>query len=102
MNRVFLSFSNAIFSTFQFAGFAEEDLRLVIVHDRKRQQDHAVLAARQDGHWLILDNRRLLMLEDAQLPDYVPLFVLNDAHVRSVIGVTSAIYGSTVPGSLGQ
>ena len=39
------------------AGVARENLQLVLVRDRAVRQDHAVLAARLDDRWLILDNR---------------------------------------------
>jgi predicted transglutaminase-like cysteine proteinase len=68
------------------SGIGEEDLRLVVVRDVKLREDHAVLAARRDGRWLILDNRRLLMLEDSQLPNYVPLFTLGIDGIRRVDG----------------
>ena len=32
--------------------------------DDIREEDHAVVAARLDGKWLMLDNRRMVMLED--------------------------------------
>ena len=34
------------------AGIPPEDLRIVIMHDTIRGEDHAVAAARLDGHWL--------------------------------------------------
>lgn len=55
------------------AGMSDEDLRLVVVHDRRLKQDHAVLAARVDDEWLILDNRHMVLLSDAQLPHMSPL-----------------------------
>src|SRR5437899_1466539 len=48
-------------------GLDNEDLRLLIVRDTKLREDHAVVAARLDGRWLVLDNRRLVLLEDIQL-----------------------------------
>ena len=47
-----------------------EDLRIVIMHDTIRGEDHAVAAARLDGHWLTLDNRRMAMVEDAYVRNY--------------------------------
>ena len=44
------------------------DLRLVIVHDARIGEDHAVAAARIDGEWLILDNRSMMLVTDAQAP----------------------------------
>ena len=45
----------------QAAGIAPVDLRLVIVLDVRHQATHAVLAVHQDGEWLLLDNRTLVM-----------------------------------------
>jgi hypothetical protein len=56
---------------------AENDLRLVIVHDRQIHQDHAVVAARMDGQWLILDSRTMILLTDVQVHNLMPLLVLN-------------------------
>jgi len=58
-------------------GMAENDLRLVIVHDRQIHQDHAVVAARMDGQWLILDSRTMVLLTDVQVHNLMPLLVLN-------------------------
>ena len=40
-------------------GIAADDLRILIVRDTARGEDHAVVAARLDGSWLTLDNRRM-------------------------------------------
>jgi len=64
-----------------FAGIATEDLRIVIVHDTMHGEDHAVVAARLDGHWLTLDNRRMAMIEDANMRTYRPLFVIDQGGV---------------------
>jgi predicted transglutaminase-like cysteine proteinase len=63
------------------AGLAESDLRLLLVRDRAVREDHLVLAARHDGRWLILDNRRLMLLEANELPQYAPLFAFGQAGV---------------------
>jgi predicted transglutaminase-like cysteine proteinase len=47
------------------AGVAEEDVRLVIVRDLAVGEDHAVVSARLDGGWIILDNRWLALVEDS-------------------------------------
>ena len=54
----------AKFVALRLAGIAADDLRIVIMHDTIRGEDHAVAAARLDGHWLTLDNRRMAMVED--------------------------------------
>jgi predicted transglutaminase-like cysteine proteinase len=76
----------AKYAALRASGIGEEDLRLVVVRDVKLREDHAVLAARLDGRWLVLDNHRLLMLEDSQLPNYVPLFTLGIDGIRRVDG----------------
>ena len=59
------------------AGIPPEDLRIVIMHDTIRGEDHAVAAARLDGRWLTLDNRRMAMVEDAHIRNYRPLYVID-------------------------
>jgi predicted transglutaminase-like cysteine proteinase len=68
------------------AGVAVEDLRLVILHDALRHEDHAVAAARLDGRWWLLDNRRMAMVEDINLTNVHPLFVIDDAGIRQYRG----------------
>ena len=67
------------------AGVPEKDMRLLIVRNRGLTEDHAVLSVHIDGHWRILDNRRLVMLEDGDDTTYQPLFILGD-HVARVTG----------------
>jgi len=64
------------------AGVAAEDLRLVIVRDLAVGGDHAVVAARLDDDWIVLDNRWLALVEDSQTRQMVPLFVLDQTGVR--------------------
>jgi predicted transglutaminase-like cysteine proteinase len=61
------------------AGIAADDLRIVILHDPLSGEDHAVAAARLDGHWLMLDNRRMAMIEDTYVRNYRPLFVIDQS-----------------------
>jgi predicted transglutaminase-like cysteine proteinase len=67
----------AKFVALRQAGVPADDLRLVIMRDTLRGEDHAVAAARLDGHWLTLDNRRMAMVEDADVRNYRPLFVID-------------------------
>jgi predicted transglutaminase-like cysteine proteinase len=60
-------------------GIVPDDLRLVIVSDVKRSSIHAVVAARLDDEWLILDNRTLIMVNAIEARPYQPLFVLDTA-----------------------
>ena len=80
----------AKYAALRAAGIGEDDLRLMVVRDTKLREDHAVLAARLDETWLILDNRRLLMLQDTELPNYVPLFTLGVDGIRHVDGWRAA------------
>ena len=63
------------------AGVAPEDLRLVIMRNTL-SEDHAVVAARLEGHWRLLDNRYLAMLEDVQIRRYHPIFLIDQHEVR--------------------
>jgi predicted transglutaminase-like cysteine proteinase len=60
------------------AGLAPEDLRIVVLRDTIHGEDHAVAAARLDGRWLTLDNRRMAMVEDADVRNVRPTFVIGD------------------------
>jgi hypothetical protein len=72
----------AKFIALQRAGVSSDDLRIVIMRDTLRGEDHAVAAARLDGQWLTLDNRRMAMVEDIQVRNYRPSFVLDRDGVR--------------------
>jgi predicted transglutaminase-like cysteine proteinase len=67
----------AKFVALRLAGIADDDLRIVIMRDTVHGEDHAVAAARLDGRWLTLDNRRMAMVEDAQVRNYRPTFVID-------------------------
>lgn len=65
------------------AGVAPEDVKLVIVRNTAADEDHAVVAVRNDDGWIILDNRWLTMVRDVAMAKAVPRFVLDDAGVRA-------------------
>jgi predicted transglutaminase-like cysteine proteinase len=64
------------------AGVSTDDVKLVIVRNTAVAEDHAVVAVRLDGSWIMLDNRWLTLVEDDEMPGVVPLFVLDDNGVR--------------------
>jgi predicted transglutaminase-like cysteine proteinase len=64
------------------AGVADSDLHLLLVRDKAVHMDHAVLAARDSGHWLILDNRWTRLVEDTDLRQFVALFALDEQGVK--------------------
>ena len=72
----------AKFAALRLVGLAANDLRILIVRDANRGEDHAVAAARLDGRWLTLDNRRMAMIEDADIRDYRPTFVMDRDGIR--------------------
>ena len=72
----------AKFIALQRAGISPDDLRIVIMRDTIRGEDHAVAAVRLDGHWLTLDNRRMAMVEDAHVRNYRPSFVIDRSGVK--------------------
>src|ERR1700676_4196602 len=75
----------AKFVALRQTGISPDDLRIVIMRDTIRGEDHAVTAARLDGHWLTLDNRRMAMVEDAYVRNYRPLFVIDQYGVKQYI-----------------
>jgi predicted transglutaminase-like cysteine proteinase len=66
------------------AGYPLADLRFLLVRDRQARDDHAVLAARFEGRWLILDNRFAAIPEDHALRHFTPLFALDHEGVKLV------------------
>ena len=67
----------AKFVALQEAGVSPDDLRIVVLRDDIREEDHAVVAARLDGTWLMLDNRHMAMIDDHHLRDYHPVFLID-------------------------
>lgn len=66
------------------AGYPLADLRFLLVRDRIARDDHAVLAARLNGRWLILDNRFNAIPEDTRMYNFTPLFALDHDGVKLV------------------
>jgi predicted transglutaminase-like cysteine proteinase len=91
------------------AGVAESDIRLLIVRDLTSGEDHAVTATRLDDKWILLDNRRLALLEDIEMLRVVPLFVLDSEGVKQFApavatarrALAPAEAHSAAPGALG-
>src|SRR5260370_1463354 len=76
----------AKFVALRLAGVSPDDLRVVIMHDTIRDEEHAVAAVRLDGQWLTLDNRRMAMVEDADVRNYRPSFVIDQYGVMQYVG----------------
>jgi predicted transglutaminase-like cysteine proteinase len=75
----------AKFVALREAGVAPDDLRLVIMRNTLSGEDHAVVAVHFEGHWRLLDNRYLVMLEDVQIRRYHPIFVIDEHEVRRFV-----------------
>jgi predicted transglutaminase-like cysteine proteinase len=84
----------AKFVALQETGVSADDLRIVILRDDLRKEYHAVVAARLDGNWLMLDNRHMIMVEDQQVRDYHPLFLIDHGGVKLYPDAPSTSEGS--------
>jgi predicted transglutaminase-like cysteine proteinase len=71
----------AKYAALREAGVAVDDLRLVLVRDRVAG-DHAVLAVRHAGRWLVLDNRHSILADTGELPQFTPLFAIDHQGVK--------------------
>ena len=78
----------AKFIALRHAGLAPDDLRIVVLHDAISGEDHAVAAARLDGRWLTLDNRRMAMIEDTDIRNFRPTFVIGEHGVMRYADVS--------------
>lgn len=82
-------------------GVSGQDLRFVIVAEKRNPREHhAVAAVRHEGRWLVLDNRTLTLADAAEL-DADPLFVLRGPEPAPVAEPappeTTASAGSDLP-----
>ena len=85
----------AKFVALQAAGVSADDLRIVILRDDVREEDHAVVAARLDGNWLMLDNLHMAMAGDQQVRDYYrPIFLIGHDVVKRYSGGLPVSEGS--------
>jgi predicted transglutaminase-like cysteine proteinase len=76
------SYSIAKYAAARVAGISPDHVRLVIVHNKRHNEDHMVAAVYQDEEWLILDNLTNLLLRDSEKRDYEPTAVLDHTGVR--------------------
>lgn len=76
------------------AGVAEEDLRIVIV-DERWSGLHAVASVRSGDAWLVLDNRRMALIEDRDLAAYRAVATFDRRAPAAVVAAASP--GAQVP-----
>jgi len=67
------------------AGLSHEDVRIVILRNILPKEDHAAVAARVDGQWLILDNVRLALVRDTDMIGSIAKFVLDKDGARRFV-----------------
>lgn len=68
------------------AGYAPDVLRIVIVGDKSLHVQHAMVAVRNEGRWLFLNNRSLMLVESSgAINRYVPLNTLDQRGVREFV-----------------
>jgi predicted transglutaminase-like cysteine proteinase len=78
------------------AGLSHDDVKIVILRNLLPREDHAVVAARVNGKWLILDNRRLALVRDMEMIRSVPRFVLDEDGARRFVPSNRAWQRPTV------
>jgi predicted transglutaminase-like cysteine proteinase len=76
------SYSLAKYAAAQEVGISPDHVRLVIVHQQARSENHMVVAAYQDGEWFILDNLTNVLDRDWEKTEYEPLAILDYKGVR--------------------
>src|SRR6202042_2891007 len=64
------------------AGLPEDDVKIVVFKNVFPDEDHAAVAVRVDGEWLILDNRTLTLVRDKDVTRAIPEFVLDHEGVK--------------------
>jgi predicted transglutaminase-like cysteine proteinase len=73
------------------AGVPAQDVKLIIVRNLAANEDHAVVAVRDDGEWAILDNRWLTLVKDVEMPRVIPEFVLDESGVHEFVPPTITV-----------
>ncbi|HWN50865.1 MAG TPA: transglutaminase-like cysteine peptidase [Xanthobacteraceae bacterium] len=67
------------------AGLSHDDVKIVVLRNLLPKEDHAAVAARVDGQWLILDNRHLALVRDTEMVGSIPKFVLDEDGTRRFV-----------------
>jgi predicted transglutaminase-like cysteine proteinase len=66
-------------------GFSQHDVKLIILQNLARNENHAVLALRINGEWIVLDNRWLALVRDVEVRHVIPLFVIDYTGVSELV-----------------
>jgi predicted transglutaminase-like cysteine proteinase len=92
--------------TLRKLGFPAERLRLVVVHDLRRDLAHAVLAVYLNGEVHLMDNLSMAVLPQERVTHYVPYYSVNEttrwAHVPPIEAVAQRHDDRLLPSSPAQ
>jgi predicted transglutaminase-like cysteine proteinase len=77
-------------------GLSADDVKIVVLANLLPNEDHAAVAARVDGQWLILDNRWLALVPDADVVRSIPEFVLDEGGARRFVASDRTAQGPSV------
>jgi predicted transglutaminase-like cysteine proteinase len=69
------------------------DRRIVTVHVKSLNEEHAVVAVRGGIGWLILDNRTMSLVDSDAEPEYEPVLELDENGVREFISPNPRLGG---------
>lgn len=73
------------YAALNIAGWQLEDLQIVVVRIKSARAQHMVLAVREDGRWLILDNRTFEVADSSDLGGYEPLYAFDYRGMRQFV-----------------
>jgi predicted transglutaminase-like cysteine proteinase len=71
------------------AGVAPQDIKLIVVRNNDASENHAVVAVRLDGSWVILDNRSLALVPDREMWRATPVFEIDENGVSQFLTPTA-------------
>jgi predicted transglutaminase-like cysteine proteinase len=84
-------YSIAKYAALLRAGISPAHLRLVIVHNNVRREDHMVVSVYDNGQWLLLDNLTMRLVSDTDRKGYVPMYVMDETGVRRYVSWMQSI-----------
>ena len=94
-------FAIAKYVALREVGVAAKDLRIVMLRNVSTSEGHAMLLARNDGHWLMLDNNHMTLLDDATLSRAIPLFSI-DQHGVNILAAPYVRETNAMPKTSGS
>ena len=68
----------AKFFALKMMGFKDNDMRIVILRDGRKNEIHAVLSLNYNGSTYILDNQSEYVVQDTQISYYQPIYSLSE------------------------